>query len=156
MNINLTLIGQLLAFVLFVMFTKKYVWTPIIAALDARKGTIADGLAAAERGQHEQELAKQRSAEAMREAKAEAAEIVGMAQKRASEIVDEAKGDARDEGERILAAARAEIEQEANRAREDLREKVSELAVAGAEKILRREIDAEAHRDILDGVAKQI
>ncbi len=156
MNINLTLIGQLLAFVLFVWFTKKYVWTPIIAALDARKGTIADGLAAAERGQHEQELAKKRSAEAMREAKVEAAEIVGMAQKRASEIIDEAKGDARGEGERILAAARAEIDQEANRAREALREKVSELAVAGAEKILRREINAEAHREILDGVAKQI
>lgn len=156
MNINLTLIGQLLAFVVFVWFTKKYVWTPIIAALDARKGTIADGLAAAERGQHEQELAKQRSAEAMREAKVEAAEIVGMAQKRASEIIDEAKGDARGEGERIIAAARAEIDQEANRAREALREKVSELAVAGAEKILRREINAEAHRDILDSVAKQI
>ena len=156
MNINLTLIGQLLSFVVFVWFTKKYVWTPIMAALDARKGTIADGLAAAERGQHEQELAKQRSAEALREAKAQAAEIVGMAQKRASEIVDEAKGDARQEGERIIAAARAEIEQESNRAREALREKVAELAVAGAEKILRREVNAEAHREILDGVARQI
>jgi len=156
MNINLTLFGQLAAFVVFVWFTKKYVWTPIMAALDARKGTIADGLAAAERGQHEQELAKQRFAETMREAKAQAAEVVGMAQKRATEIIEDAKGDAREEGERILAAARAEIEQDTNRAREALREQVSELAVAGAEKILRREIDAEAHRDILDGVARQI
>lgn len=156
MNINLTLIGQLLSFALFVWFTKKYVWTPMLAALEVRKGTIADGLAAAERGQHEQKLAKQRSAEVLREAKAQAAEIVGMAQKRASEIVDDAKGDARDEGERILAAARAEIEQESNRAREALREKVAELAVAGAEKILRHEVNAEAHREILDGVSRQI
>jgi F-type H+-transporting ATPase subunit b len=156
MNINLTLIGQLLSFALFVWFTKKYVWTPMLAALEVRKGTIADGLAAAERGQHEQKLAKQRSAEVLREAKAQAAEIVGMAQKRASEIVDDAKGDARGEGERILAAARAEIEQESNRAREALREKVAELAVAGAEKILRREVNAEAHREILDGVSRQI
>ena len=156
MNINLTLFGQLLSFVLFVWFTKKFVWTPILAALEARKGTIADGLAAAERGQHEQELAKQRSAVTLREAKAQAAEIVGMAQKRAAEIIDDAKVDARGEGSRILAAAQADIEQEANRAREALREKVAELAVAGAEKILRREINAEAHRDILDGVARQI
>ena len=156
MIIILTLIGQLLSFALFVWFTKKYVWTPMLAALEVRKGTIADGLAAAERGQHEQKLAKQRSAEVLREAKAQAAEIVGMAQKRASEIVDDAKGDARGEGERILAAARAEIEQESNRAREALREKVAELAVAGAEKILRREVNAEAHREILDGVSRQI
>jgi F-type H+-transporting ATPase subunit b len=156
MNINLTLIGQLLAFVVFVWFTQKYVWTPVIRALETRKGKIADGLAAAERGQHEQELAKQRAADAMREAKTQAAEIVNQAHRRANEIVDEAKGDARLEGERILTAAKADIEQEANRAREALREKVAELALAGAEKIVRRELDADAHRDILDGVAKQI
>ena len=156
MNINLTLIGQLLAFVVFVWFTKTYVWTPIIAALETRKGKIADGLAAAERGQHEQELAKQRAAEALREAKTQAAEIVNQAHKRANEIVDEAKSDARVEGERILTAARADIDQELNRAREALRGKVAELAVTGAEKILRRELNAEAHSDILDGVANQI
>lgn len=156
MNINLTLIGQLLTFVVFVLFTKKYVWTPIMAALDQRKGRIADGLAAAERGQHEQELAKQRAADSLREAKSQAAEIVSMAQKRAAEIVDAAKDDARHESERIIHAAQAEIEQEVNRAREDLREKVSVLAVSGAEKILRREINADAHREILDAVAKQI
>jgi len=156
MNINITLIGQLVTFVVFVWFTKKFVWAPIMVALEQRKGRIADGLAAAERGQHEQELAKQRAAESLRDAKSQAAEIVNLAQKRAAEIVDEAKTDARTEGARILHAAEAEIEQELNRAREQLREKVSELAVAGAEKILRREINADAHREILDGVAKQI
>ena len=156
MNINLTLIGQMIAFAIFVWFTKKFVWTPIIAALEERKGKIADGLAAAERGQHEQELAKERAAESLRDAKAQAAEIVNQAQKRASEIVDEAKDNARSEGDRLLTAAQAEIEQEANRAREELRTKVSELAVSGAEKILRREINADNHSDVIDAVAKQL
>ncbi|MEJ2317396.1 MAG: F0F1 ATP synthase subunit B [Gammaproteobacteria bacterium] len=156
MNINLTLIGQLLAFVVFVWFTKKYVWTPIIAALNERKAKIADGLAAAERGQHEQELAKERAVEELKKAKAQAAEIINQANKRANEIVDEAKENARSEGERILAAAQADIEQETNRARETLRGKVAELAVSGAEKILRREINADAHSEVLDAVAKQL
>ncbi len=156
MNINLTLIGQLLAFIVFVWFTKKYVWTPIIAALNERKAKIADGLAAAERGQHEQELAKERAVEELKKAKAQAAEIINLANKRANEIVDEAKENARAEGARILAAAQADIEQETNRARETLRGKVAELAVAGAEKILRREINADAHSEVLDTVAKQL
>ena len=156
MNINLTLIGQLLAFVVFVWFTKKYVWTPIIAALNERKAKIADGLAAAERGQHEQELAKERAVEELKKAKAQAAEIINQANKRANEIVDEAKDNARSEGARILAAAQADIEQETNRARETLRGKVAELAVAGAEKILRREINADAHSEVLDTVARQL
>jgi F-type H+-transporting ATPase subunit b len=156
MNINLTLIGQLLAFVVFVWFTKKYVWTPIIAALNERKAKIADGLAAAERGQHEQELAKERAVEELKKAKAQAAEIINQANKRANEIVDEAKENARSEGARILAAAQADIEQETNRARETLRGKVAELAVAGAEKILRREINADAHSEVLDTVARQL
>ena len=156
MNINLTLIGQLLAFVVFVWFTKKFVWTPIIAALNERKAKIADGLAAAERGQHEQELAKERAVEELKKAKAQAAEIINQANRRANEIVDEAKENARAEGERILAAAQADIEQETNRARETLRGKVAELAVAGAEKILRREINADAHSEVLDAVAKQL
>jgi F-type H+-transporting ATPase subunit b len=156
MNINLTLIGQLLAFVVFVWFTKKFVWTPIIAALNERKAKIADGLAAAERGQHEQELAKERAVEELKKAKAQAAEIINQANRRANEIVDEAKEDARTEGERILTAAQAEIEQETNRAREALRGKVAELAVSGAEKILRREINADAHSEVLDAVARQL
>ena len=156
MNINLTLFGQLLAFVVFVWFTKKYIWTPIIAALNEHKAKIADGLAAAERGQHEQELAKERAVEELKDAKAQAAEIINQANKRANEIVDEAKDNAKAEGDRILGAAQAEVEQEANRAREALRGKVAELAVSGAEKILRREINADAHSDVLDAVAKQL
>ena len=133
MNINLTLFGQLITFVVFVWFTMKYVWTPIVAALETRKKSIADSLA-----------------------KAEASEIVGNAQKRAAGIVDEAKDDARDEGARILSAARAEIDREVSRAREQLREQVAVLAVAGAEKILKREIDAAAHKGVVDEIAKQL
>jgi F-type H+-transporting ATPase subunit b len=156
MNINLTLIGQLLSFVVFVWFTMKFVWTPIMGALETRKKEIAAGLAAAERGQHEQELAEDRAKEVLHEAKAQAAEIVSQAQKRGMEIVDEAKTNARTEGERILTAAKAEIEQESNRAREQLRTKVSELAISGAEKILRKEINAEAHKEIVEALAQEI
>ncbi|MEW8497314.1 MAG: F0F1 ATP synthase subunit B [Candidatus Thiodiazotropha taylori] len=156
MNINLTLIGQQLSFAVFVWFTMKYVWTPIMGALETRKKEIADGLAAAERGQHEQELAKERAKDVLHEAKAQAAEIVAQAQKRAAEIVDESKDTARVEGDRILTAAQSEIEQEANRAREQLREKVGMLAVAGAEKILKKEISADAHQDIVTALAKEI
>jgi F-type H+-transporting ATPase subunit b len=156
MNINLTLIGQLLSFVVFVWFTMKFVWTPIMGALEERRKQIADGLAAGERGQHEQELAKERVKEVLRDAKAQAADIVAQAQKRAAEIVDEAKGTARTEGERLLNAAQAEIEQETNRAREQLRERVAELAVLGAERILKKEINAEAHQDIVNDLAKEI
>lgn len=156
MNINLTLIGQLLSFAVFVWFTMKFVWTPIMGALEERRKGIADGLAAGERGLHEQELAKERAKDVLRDAKAQAVDIVAQAQKRAAEIVDESKGSARVEGERILTAAQAEIEQETNRAREQLRERVAELAVAGAEKILRKEIDIQAHQDIVEELAKEI
>ena len=127
-----------------------------MGALETRKKEIADGLAAAERGQHEQELAKERAKDVLHDAKSQAAEIVALAQKRASEIVDEAKGTARTEGERLLTAAQAEIEQETNKAREQLRGKVGELALAGAEKILRKEINATAHKNIVAALAKEI
>ncbi len=156
MNINLTLIAQLLSFAVFVWFTMKFVWNPIIKALDERKTEIANGLAAAERGQHEQELAQERAKEVLHDAKAQAADIVSQAQARAAEILDGAKVDARAEGERIVSAARAEVDQEVNRAREHLRERVAELALAGAEKILQKEIDAKAHSDIVDSLARQI
>ncbi len=156
MNINLTLIAQLASFVVFVWFTMKYIWPPMVKAMEERKARIADGLAAAERGVREKELAEQVAKEKLHEAKQQAAEIVARAEKRAAEIVDEAKEQARAEGERILAAARAETEQELNKAREALREQVGELAVAGAEKILRREIDAAAHQEILNELAQQI
>ena len=156
MNINLTLIAQLASFAVFVMFTMKYVWPPLVRAMEQRKAKIADGLAAAERGAHEKELAEQRAKEKLHEAKQQSAEIVSRAEKRAVEIVEEAKGSAKLEGERILTAAKAEIDKEANKAREVLRVKVGELAVAGAEKILRKEINADAHKDIIESIASQV
>ena len=156
MNINLTLIGQLVSFVVFVWFTMKFVWAPIMAALEARKKEIADGLAAAERGQHEQELAKERAKEKLHDAKQQAAEIVNQAHKRANEIIEEAKNDAKAEGDRMLTAAQTEIEQEINRSREVLREKVAVLVVSGAEKILQKEINADVHKDVIDNVSGQI
>ena len=156
MNINATLLGQAIAFFVFVWFCMKFVWPPIIAALEERKKKIADGLAAAERGKHEQELAEQRAAEVIAQAKQEAAAIINQAQKRANEIVDESKSTARVEGERIVAAANAEIEQEVNRAREQLRGQVVSIAVAGAGKVLKREIDAKAHDELLNEVVTQI
>jgi F-type H+-transporting ATPase subunit b len=156
MNINLTLFGQMIAFAVFVWFTMKFVWPPIMKAIEERKAKIADGLAAAERGKHEQQLAQQRATERLHEAKQQAAEIVARAEKRAAEIVEESKDTARAEGERLIEAARAEIEQETNKAREQLRQSVAQLAVAGAERILRREINAEAHKDIVDDLAQQI
>ena len=150
MNINLTLIVQLFSFALFVWFCMKFIWPPIMAALDERKKTIADGLAAGERGKHEQELAEKRAKELLAETKEQAAELIAQAQKRASEIVEESKGEARSEGQRLLEAARAEIDQEVNRAKEQLRSQVVALAVSGAGKVLAREIDAKAHADLLE------
>lgn len=156
MNINATLIGQSIAFFLFVLFVMKYVWPPLIAALDERKKTIADGLAAAERGQHEQELAEKRAAEHIKEAKDQSSEILAQAQKRASEIVEEAKDAAKDEAEGIKNAAAAEIDQEVNRAKEHLRQQVAGITIAGAEKVLKREIDEKAHGDLVDDLIAQI
>ncbi len=156
MNINLTLIGQTLTFIVFVLFTMKFVWPPIMQALNERKKKIADGLAAAERGAHEKELAEKKAAEVLHEARQQAQDIINQAQKRASEIVEESKETARAEGERIIVAANAEIEQEVNRAREELRGQVASLAVAGAGKILKREIDAKANEDLLKDLVAQI
>jgi F-type H+-transporting ATPase subunit b len=156
MNINLTLIGQSITFFVFVWFCFKFVWPPIMNALAERRKQIADGLAAAERGQHEQELAEKKAAMRIKDAKAQAAEIITLAQKRASEIVDESKGDARVEADRIIAGANAEIEQEANRAREQLRKEVVKLAIAGAEKILKKEVDAKVHESSLKDLAAQL
>jgi F-type H+-transporting ATPase subunit b len=156
MDINLTLIGQSISFLVFVWFCMKFVWPPIVAALDERTKKIADGLAAAERGQHEQELAQKRAAETLHEAKQQAAEILGQANKRAAEIVEEAKTDARTEGERLVEAAKAEIEQEVNRAKEQLRQQVASVALAGATKVLEREVDEQTHRDMLSQLAAQI
>jgi len=156
MNINATLIGQSITFFFFVWFCMKYVWPPIMQALDARKKQIADGLAAGERGKHEQELAQKRATDVLAEAKRQAQEIIAKAEKRAAEIVDEAKTDAKGEGERILTAARAEIGQEVNRAKEGLRAQVVSIAIAGASKVLEREVDANTHNDLLNKLAAQI
>jgi len=156
MNINLTLIAELIVFIAFVWFCKKFVWSPIIAALHERKTQIADGLAAGERGQHEHELAEKRAIEALKEAKQQAAEILAKAEKRASDIVDESKNDARTEGDRLLVAAKAEIDQEVQRAKETLRADLGAIVVSGAEKILEREIDASAHDDMIKKLATQI
>lgn len=156
MNINATLIGQAIAFLIFVAFCMKYVWPPIMAALDERKKKIADGLAAAERGKHEQELAEKRAQQVIHEAKKQANEIITQAQRRGNEIVDESKDNARIEGERILNSAQAEIKQEANRARDELRTQVGSIAIAGAAKILSREIDDKAHTDLLEELVSRI
>ena len=156
MNINLTLIGQSITFFVFVWFCMKYVWPPIMAALEERKTKIADGLAAADKGKHEEELAKQGAAETLRKAKNEAADIIAHAQKRGSEIVEEAKDAARAEADRLVHAANAEIEQEVNRAREHLRGQVVSLAVAGASKVLKREINAKDNEDLLKDLVGQL
>jgi len=156
MNINATLIGQSIAFFVFVWFVMKFVWPPLIAALDERKKTIADGLAAAERGQNEQALAEKAAAEHIKEAKNQASDIVTQAQKRASEIVEEAKDTAKEEAGRVKLAADAEIEQEVNRAKEALRQQVASIAMAGAAKVLNREVDEAAHSAIVDDMIAQI
>ncbi len=149
MNFNATLIGQSITFIFFVWFCMKFVWPPIMSALETRKKQIADGLAAADRGKHELELAAKKAGDNMRDAKAQAAEVIAQAEKRAAQIVEEAKAAAKEEGDRQLAAAQANIAQETNRARESLREQVALLAVAGAEKILRREVNAQTHAELL-------
>ena len=156
MDITLTMIGQSITFFLFVWFTMKFVWPPITNALTARRAQIADGLAAAEKGKHDEELAKHRIAEILRDAKAQAQEILGQAEKRAAEIVDEAKANAKVEGERIVAAANAEIEQNVHRAREQLRSQVASLAVAGASRVLKKEINAAANEDLLKDLVAQL
>ena len=156
MNINATLLAQTIMFALFVWFCMKFVWPPIMAALEQRRKQIADGLAGAERAKHDLELASKHSAEILREAKVKVGEIVHSGEKRAGEIVEVAKVQAKVEGDRIIAGAKAEIEQEVFRAKEQLRTQVSGIALAGASKILGREIDAKAHNDLLDNLVAKI
>lgn len=156
MNINATLLAQAIMFALFVWFCMKLVWPPIMHALAERQKRIADGLAAADRAKHELELAAKKSAQEIRVAKEKASAIIALAEQRAAELIEEAKANAKVEGERIIAGAKAEIEQEINRAKEALRKEVAQLAVAGAEKILRREIDAKAHSDMLTAIANEL
>ena len=156
MNITATLFAQVLAFALFVWATKRWVWPLMLEKMETRQKTIADGLAAAEQGRRTLELSTRQADEAIKEARARAAEILAQAERRGAQLVEEARHTAKDEGSRELAAAKAEIEQEVTRAREELRDRVASLAVAGAEKILRREVDTRAHADLLESIKRQL
>jgi F-type H+-transporting ATPase subunit b len=156
MNINLTLVAQAIAFAILIWFTVKYVWPPLLNAIETRQKEIADGLAAAHEGKNALEVAAKKSEVTLNEAKQKASEIVGLAEKRATQIIEEAKGNAKAEGERIITGAKAEIDQEVNRAKEGLRAQVSVLAIAGAEKILRKEIDGKTHSDMLAKLAAEL
>ncbi|MDN3653077.1 F0F1 ATP synthase subunit B [Thalassotalea ponticola] len=156
MNMNATLIGESIAFIVFVIFCMKFVWPPIMAAIEDRQKTIADGLAASERAEKDLELAQEKAAAQLKQAKAQAAEIIEAAKKREAQMMDEATEKAQAERDKIIASGQAEIESERNRAREELRQQVATLAVAGAEKILERSIDAAAHSDILDKLVAEL
>jgi F-type H+-transporting ATPase subunit b len=156
MNITLTMFAQGAVFLAFVWFTKTFVWPPLLRAIETRQKQIADGLAAAEQGRKSLEVSSKQADQAVQESRSRAAEIIAQAEKRASQVVEEAKAVAKAEGDREKAAAKADIQQEVSRAREQLREQVAVLAVAGAAKILAREVDAKAHADLLDGIKKQL
>ena len=156
MDINLTLIGQSIAMLVFVWFCMKFIWPPIMQAIEERQTQIADGLAAAERGQQSLDKAQVDAEDIIGDARKQATTILDQAHARANEIVAEGKSDGVKERERQVTAAKAEVEQEANRAREELRGQVSAIAVASAEKILRREIDSDAHEDILGKLAAEL
>ena len=156
MNISLTLFAQALVFAAFIWFTVKLIWPYMLRAIEARQKTIADGLAAAEQGRRSLETSTKQAEAAVAQARGRAAEILAQAEKRAAQLVDEARGAAKEEGNREKAAAKAEIEQEVTRAREQLRGHVASLAVAGAERILKREVDAKAHADLLESIKRQL
>lgn len=156
MNINVTLIAQAITFFLFIFFCAKFIWPPLTNVITARQKQIAEGLAAAEEGRQSLERSAVKAEEEITKARQRAAEIVAQAEKRSSQMIEEAKNTAREEGNREKQAAKAEIEQEVSRARETLRVQVAALAVAGAEKILRREVDAKVHADLLQSVQAEL
>ncbi len=152
----MTLLGQSIAMLVFVWFCMKFIWPPIMQAIEERQTQIADGLAAAERGQQSLDKAKVDADEMIGDARKQATTILDQAHARANEIVADGKADGVKERERQLAAAKADVEQETNRAREELRGQVSAIAIASAEKILKREIDSKAHEDILGELAAEL
>jgi F-type H+-transporting ATPase subunit b len=156
MNLTVTMIAQAITFFVFILFCAKFVWPPLVRAIETRQRTIADGLAAAERGRQDLEQASKQTAQMLVQARQQAQDILGQADRRAAQLIEEAKAAARAEGERMVAGARAEIQQEVARAREALRTQVASLAIAGAEQILRREVDAKAHADLLRAVQSQL
>ncbi len=156
MNINLTLVGQSIAFAVFVWFCLKFIWPPIITALNARKARIADGLAAADEGLKAKERADDEVAEALREVREQAKDIIANAQKRADQMVEEAKISARSEGDKLLELAKGDVEQQVNEARENLRKDVVALALTGAEQVLMQEVDADKHTEALNKLSAQL
>jgi len=156
MNINLTLLMQAAAFAIFIWLCAKYIWPVLMRVIEERQKQIADGLAAGEEGRQSLSRAEKRVAEMLTEAKTRASDIVAQGEKVKSDAVEQAQTDARAEADRIIAAAKAEIEQEVYRAKEGLRGEVAALAVAGASKILKREVDAKAHADLLSELQKQL
>jgi F-type H+-transporting ATPase subunit b len=156
MNMNATMLAQALTFIAFIWFTVKFVWPPLLAAIEERRTTITDGLAAADKGARSLEEAQVRIAAIVEEARGQARQILDQAQTRAGGIVDEARVGATEERDRILQSAQADIDQQINRARDELRGQVAAITVAGAEKILAREIDPRTHQDLLDKLATQI
>ncbi len=156
MNINLTLLMQAVAFGVFIWFCAKFVWPPLMRAIEARQKQIADGLAAGEEGRQSLSRTEKQIATMVSEAKTRASDIVAQGEKVRAETVEQARTEAKAEGERIIAAAKAEIEQEVSRAKEALRNQVADLAVAGAGQILKREVDAKAHAELLAALQKQL
>jgi len=156
MDLNATLLIQMLCFAVFIWVTVKYIWPPITGALEERRKKIADGLAAAEQGQKDLELAEHKSREMLTDAKTQAAQIIEKANQRANHIVEESKTQAREEGERLLQLAKGEIEQEYNSAKEKLLHQTVALATAGAEKILRREVDAASNEGLVNELSSEI
>jgi F-type H+-transporting ATPase subunit b len=156
MNINLTLLMQAVAFAVFIWFCAKFIWPYLMRAIEERQQQIADGLAAGEEGRQSLSRAEKRIAEMMTEAKTRASDIVTQGEKFKTDAIEQARTDAQAEADRIIAAAKAEIQQEVYRAKEALRGQLAELAVAGAAKILKREVDAKAHADLLSQLQKQL
>lgn len=156
MNLNATLLIQTLVFVILGWITMRFIWPPLIAAIEARQRKIAEGLASAEKGEKSLAEAKSAAAEIVKEARTQASRIVEQANRRSNELVEEARGTAIAEGQRLVAEARQEVALESGRAREQLRKEVAAIAVAGAGKLLGREIDAKAHADLLEQLAAEI
>ncbi|MFP1723678.1 F0F1 ATP synthase subunit B [Lonsdalea quercina] len=156
MNINATILGQAIAFVLFVLFCMKFIWPPIMAAIEKRQKEIADGLSSAERAKNDLNLAQANATDQLKKAKADAQVIIEQANKQRAQILEEAKVEAETERNKIVAQAQAEIDAERKRAREELRKQVASLAIAGAERIIERSVDEAANSDIVDKLVAEL
>ncbi len=156
MNLNFTMVAEIIVFGLFIWFCWKFIWPPLLRAIETRQKTIADGLAEAERGRSSLADAQKQTEVILKEARGRAQEILAVAEKSASQRIEESKSQAKSEGERLVTAAKAQIDQEVQSAKQQLREQVATLAVSGAEKILRREVDAKAHAAMLNQLKAQL